>query len=82
MTNKFTTTSLIETLKKFPEDTPIETELAFMWHYPEELKEIRNGYSEEYFRELTMMKATSLCIFEGSWEKGNVSDIENRIGRE
>lgn len=75
---KYTTTSLIEILKKFPENTPIETELAFMWEYPEELKEIRNSYSEEYFRELTMQKATSLCIFEGSWEKGNVSDIENR----
>jgi len=75
---KYTTTSLIEILKKFPENTPIDTELAFMWEFPEELNEIRNGYSEEYFRELTMQKVTRLCIFEGSWEKGNVSDVENR----
>lgn len=76
---RYTVESLIERLKKFPEDLKIETELAFLWEYPEELKDIRNGYSEEYFAELTQMKATRLYIFEGDWEKGSVSDVDGKL---
>ena len=40
---KYTTTSLIEILKKFPKDLPIETQLAFMWNYPDELSGGESG---------------------------------------
>lgn len=76
---KHTVKSFIEFLEKFPEDLVIETELACLWDFPEELQEIKNGYSDEYFRELTQMKATKLYIFEGSWETGVVSDLEGKL---
>ena len=76
---KYTTTSLIEILKKFPKDLPIETQLAFMWNYPDELLDKQDKLSNDDFKELTMKHATDLCIFEGSWEKGNVSDVDNKL---
>lgn len=33
-------------------------------------------YTIEEFRDLTMNHATDLCIFEGNWEKGNVSNVD------
>ncbi|MBO6274243.1 MAG: hypothetical protein J6M91_01655 [Methanobrevibacter sp.] len=76
---EFTTTSLIEFLLKFPKDLPIETELACMWNYPEEILEKMEDMSAEEFREFSMNKATDLCIFEGSWEKGNVSNVDGKF---
>ncbi|MBQ6220131.1 MAG: hypothetical protein IJH63_10340 [Methanobrevibacter sp.] len=76
MTN-YTTTSLIELLKQFPEDTPVNNELALMWNFPEELKKHYNKdmTPEEYseYESLTIANATDLCIFEGDWSKGTVT---------
>lgn len=74
---KHTTTSLIELLSKFPKNLPIETELALMWNYPEELLEGQDRNSKEFF-DLSIENATDLCIFEGSWDKGNVSDVDGK----
>ena len=76
---KYTTTSLIETLKEFPEDLPIETELALLWNYPDKLKTKMDTMSKEEFIELTQENATDLCIFEGSWEKDNISDVDGKF---
>lgn len=73
----YTTTSLIELLKQFPEDTPVNNELALMWNFPEELKEQSKPdmTPEEYseYESLTITNATDLCIFEGDWSKGTVT---------
>ena len=50
-----------------------------MWNYPDELKEKMNDMSPEDFMEFTMNNATDLCIFEGSWEKGNVSNVDGKF---
>lgn len=76
---KYTTTSLIETLKEFPEDLPIETELALLWNYPDNLKTKMDTMSKEEFFTLTQENATDLCIFEGSWEKDNISDVDGKF---
>ena len=76
---KYTTTSLIETLKEFPEDLPIETELALLWNYPDNLKKTSEDMSDEEFIRLTQENATDLCIFEGSWETGNVSNVDGKF---
>lgn len=76
---EYTTTGLIEILKKFPKDLIIETELALMWNYPEELLKQMDNMTEEEFKELSMANATGLCIFEGSWEKGNVSNVDGKF---
>ena len=73
---KYTTTSLIKELEKFPEDLVIETELAMMWNYDDKYKEYMKSMSPELFKEFTQSVAIDLCIFEGSWEKGNVSDVD------
>lgn len=75
---KYTILELIELLKLFPEELTIETDLAFMWNYPEHLKQKKDSLTEEGFAELTMMNATNLCIFEGDWNK-RVSDLEGRL---
>lgn len=76
---KFTTTSLISFLKQFPEDLPIETELAIMWNYPDELITDGVDTSSDEFAVKTMNNATDICIFEGNWEKGNVSDVDGKL---
>lgn len=76
---KYTTTSLIETLKEFPKDLPIETELALLWNYPDNLKTKMDTMSKEEFFTLTQENATDLCIFEGSWEKDNISDVDGKF---
>lgn len=83
---KYTTTSLIELLSKFPKDLQIETDLAFMWNYPEELKQWADDNdidinTDENFFDMTIEHATDLCIFEGSWQKGNVSDVDGKYGK-
>ena len=68
----FTTSSLINFLKQFPKDLPISNELATVWEYPDELKKNMNNMSADEFKKLTIKNATSLNIFEGSWEKDTV----------
>lgn len=77
--SKFTTTSLIDFLEKFPKDLPIETELAIMWNYPDELitEDVDTGSDE--FTLTTMENATDICIFEGDWGTGNVSDVDGKF---
>lgn len=74
---KFTVKSLIEMLSKFPEDLKIITELSFLWNYPDELRDNGMDIDSDEFRDLTMANATELLIFEGSWEKDNISDVDN-----
>ena len=75
---KYTVEELIRILSNFPSDLKIETELALMWNYPDEIKEFMDSMSEEDFLEYTMNQATDLCIFEGSWEKNNISNIDGK----
>ena len=73
---KYTTTSLIEFLEKFPRDTPIKNDLALMWNYndnPPHLRVSKTFLDEDDFRELSIKEATFLCIFEGDWEDGSVT---------
>ena len=74
---KYTTTSLIEELKKFPEDTPIETDLAFIFNYNDMWDFFKNEMSDDEFLDFSKTKATDVAIFEGSWEEDNISDINN-----
>lgn len=76
---KYTTTSLIETLKEFPKDLPIETELSLLWNYPDNLTNQKENMGNEEFFRLTQENATDLCIFEGSWEKDNISDVNGKF---
>lgn len=76
---KYTVNDLIKELEKFPKNLPIETELAFMWNYPKELLDIYENYNDEEFILLTQNNATDLCIFEGSWEKDNISDVDGKL---
>lgn len=74
---KYTTTSLIEELKKFPEDTPIETDLAFIFNYNDMWDIFKDEMSDDEFLDFSKSKATDVAIFEGSWEEDNISDINN-----
>ena len=76
MTN-YTTTSLIAELKKFPHDTPIRTELAFIYNYDKMCDIFREEMSDKDFLEYTKGKATDIAIFEGSWKENNISDLNN-----
>lgn len=74
---KYTTTSLIKELKKFPEDTPIETDLAFIFNYNDMWNFFKDEMSDDEFLDFSKSKATDVAIFEGSWEEDNISDINN-----
>ena len=63
---KYTTTELIKILKRFPDDTPISNDLCFIWDYPEEIKFTRDF--EENPILVSQANATSLGLFEGSWD--------------
>ncbi|MBQ2651917.1 MAG: hypothetical protein IJF83_00020 [Methanobrevibacter sp.] len=76
---KYTVSEFIELLNKFPEDLPIETDLSLMWNYPEELKSKKDSMADEEFVRYTQENATDLCIFEGSWERGNISDVDGKL---
>lgn len=73
---RYTIEEFINILNKFPKDLKIETELALMWNYPDDILEYQDQISTEEFRDLTMNHATDLCIFKGNWEKGNVSNVD------
>lgn len=77
---KYTTTSLIKELEKFPEDLPIETELAMVYNYDDKVIEETSGKTfkdkEDVFK-VYAKYATELAIFEGSWEEDNISDLNN-----
>lgn len=64
---RYTTTSLIEVLSRFPPNTEIDTEISLMWDYPKELKHLDDTMSDDEFVELTMKHAAKLVLFEGSW---------------
>ena len=78
---KYTTTSLIKELEKFPEDLPIETELAMVYKYDDDkVIEETSGKTYNDIKELCddyAKYATELAIFEGSWEEDNISDLNN-----
>ena len=75
---KFTTTSLIRLLEEFPDDLPIETELALMWNYDDDFINV-GDYTNEELEKYSRRNANSLCIFEGDWSKGNVSDVDGKF---
>lgn len=58
---KWTTTSLIEELQKFPEDLEIITELSLLWNYPPEIME-GNDISTDEFKEYSQNKAVKLPL--------------------
>ena len=74
---RYTIEEFINILNKFPKDLKIETELALMWNYPDDILEYQDQISTEEFRDLTMNHATNLCIFEGNWEKGYSSYVKD-----
>lgn len=77
---KYTTTTLIEELQKYPENTPIRTELALLYHYNDLCHFFREeNESDEDFLTYCKSTASDLCIFEGSWEEDNLSDLNNLI---
>lgn len=71
----YTTTTLINDLKKFPKDTPIENELSCIFKHTCEDEQGNMSY-EEYI-DYCKKYATKVAIFEGSWEEDNISDIYN-----
>jgi hypothetical protein len=73
---KFTVKSLIEMLQDFPEDLEIITELSFLWNFPDSVRDKMGELSYEEYEVLTKNNADELLIFEGSWEKDNISDVE------
>lgn len=73
---RYNVKELINILNKFPKDLKIETELALMWNYPDDILKYQDQMSAEEFRDFTINHATDLCIFEGDWEKGIVSDVD------
>lgn len=78
---RYTVKSLIEELKGFPMDTPIETELAMVYQYDSDkvLEECSGKHydtMEDVF-DIYKKYATKLAIFEGSWEDDNISDLNN-----
>ena len=75
----YTVGELIEKLDKFPKDLKILTELSLMWNYPEELKDKINDMEYDEFEKLTQKRAYELLIFEGSWKKDNISDVDNLL---
>ena len=73
--SKYTTTSLIKELEKFPKDLPIETDLAFA--YDDDFYSEGEYDSEEDLYDAFKAHAIRLAIFEGSWEEDNISDLNN-----
>lgn len=69
---RYTTTILIELLKKFPKDLEIDTELSFLFNYPKELDHLTDTMTRKEFIDLARSKATKLCLLEGSWEDGTI----------
>ena len=59
---KYTTTSLIEELKKFPEDTPIKTDLAFIFNYNNMCDCFKNEMSDDEFLDFCKKTATDVAI--------------------
>jgi hypothetical protein len=74
---RFNVKGLMDMLSNFPSDLEIITELSFLWNYPDELREGVDDIDSEDFMKLSMSNATELLIFEGSWEKDNISDVDN-----
>ena len=69
---RYTTTILIELLKKFPKDLEIDTELSFLFNYPKELDHLTDTMTRKEFIDLARRKATKLALLEGSWEDGTI----------
>lgn len=77
---KYTTTTLIKELQKYPENTPIRTELAFIYRYNDLCHLFREeDESDEDFLNYCKSTASDIAIFEGSWEDDNLSDLNNII---
>lgn len=73
--------SLMKLLEQFPKDLPITNEISLIWFYPDELEYLKeeNDYSVEEYQKLTREHSTDLCIFEGSWENGDIVDKDNTM---
>lgn len=78
---KYTTTSLIKELEKFPKDLPIDTELECVYNYDDEkvFSEVLGVQFENEEEMFNVFKkyTTRLAIFEGNWEDDNISDLNN-----
>lgn len=73
----YTVGELIEELNKFPKDLEILTELSMMWNFPKEIKTKIDELDYDDYVRLTQKEAYELLIFEGSWEKDNISDVDD-----
>lgn len=71
--------SLMDILEGFPRDLEIANDIAIYWFYPDSLKEYEERMQPEDYRRLTQSEAYDVCIFEGSWEKGDVVDHEDMM---
>ena len=77
MAMKYKVRELIEKLEQFPPNLTVQTDLAFMFSYPDEIYE---KYKEDdQLDSIAMSYATMLCIFEGNWDNG-VHSISNLNG--
>ena len=74
----YTVEELIRELNKFPKDLKIATDLSFMFNYPDSLYDAKKVNNIKYINTLKK-NATNLCIFEGSWDKDNIADVDNLI---
>lgn len=66
---------LIDKLEDFPKDLEITTEICMLWNYPDELLHDSSDLRSDEFEKKSKSEAYELLIFEGSWESGNISDI-------
>lgn len=67
---------LIKLLEKFPKQAKLITELFLLWDYPDSLKEKKELFPVDVFNQMTMHNAYRVAIFEGSWSKNNVSNVD------
>ena len=77
---KYTVKSLINELKKFPEDLLIDTSLSMTYKFNDscyEFKELHDDLTDEDFEDYCKFNATDLAIFEGEWENDGISDLNN-----
>lgn len=47
-----------------------------MWNFPKEIKTKIDELGYDDYVRLTQKEAYELLIFEGSWEKDNISDVD------
>lgn len=70
---------LVNLLNQFPQDCELVTELALIWDYPDDLKRSNVKVHTDEFTNKTIKYATRVGIFEGSWSKNNISNVNGKL---